>query len=229
MGAASSLVFQARLAQGNIANWNVLIVVVCYLILALEALVIWISRRRTIQRRLQTIPKFWIPVKQGDVPKPVADLIRDEYTRACVTTHLSKSFETSHPGWGTPGTQYEGVRFRTAILDTLPRLDALARETFPGFPPLMPNKAFHHHFRPLNFLFAEYPTLTREYSDLIEQARYEEDEPSLKAWLRCQELVSMISMIIGNYERYEPASTPPPVQMDWSASQSRQTLDSDAS
>ncbi|KAG8982582.1 hypothetical protein FRB90_006695, partial [Tulasnella sp. 427] len=53
-------------------------------------------------KRLKTIPKPYVAIKGGDVPKPVADLIAEEYTRACIAAAVSRPAGRTHPGWGAP-------------------------------------------------------------------------------------------------------------------------------
>lgn len=45
--------------------------------------------------------------------------IQQEYTRACLIAYESRPKDGFQEGWGRPGTNYQGVRLRTALLDTV--------------------------------------------------------------------------------------------------------------
>lgn len=84
------------------------------------------------------MPRPYIPIKQVDAPKvsgPSADVIRSgpkltcqkvarhvqaEYSRTTVIAHISSPTTAGHAGWGKPGTEWEGVHYRSYILSTVP-------------------------------------------------------------------------------------------------------------
>ena len=45
--------------------------------------------------------------------------IQQEYTRACLIAYESRPKGGFQEGWGQPGTKFEGIRFRTSLLDTI--------------------------------------------------------------------------------------------------------------
>jgi len=50
--------------------------------------------------------------------QPVQEMISREYARCALIGHLSQPKSRRLEGWGAPGTPYEGVQFRPAILET---------------------------------------------------------------------------------------------------------------
>ncbi|KAG9023063.1 hypothetical protein FS837_006016 [Tulasnella sp. UAMH 9824] len=199
-GSCVSIVLQARLASRGVANWNVLIVVGSYLALGIISAIIFLSRRHTGLKRLKTIPKPYVAVKRGDVPKPVSDLIAEEYTRACIAAAVSRPTGRTHPGWGAPESEYANVHFRSAILQTILDLDSLARKFLPELPALRPHRPMIEHLRPLSFvLLQEDPCRLKDYDELVEQARYDEEEPTEDDWRRCEEIVEQMKTILTFY------------------------------
>lgn len=49
----------------------------------------------------------------------VHNFIEHEFLRSCTIAFASLPKMSHQEGWGAPGTKYEGIRFRTAILDTV--------------------------------------------------------------------------------------------------------------
>ncbi|KAG8985055.1 hypothetical protein FRB90_004962 [Tulasnella sp. 427] len=189
-----------RLASRGVANWNVLIVVGSYLALGILSATIFLSRRHTGMKRLKTIPKPYVAIKGGDVPKPVADLIAEEYTRACIAAAVSRPTGRTHPGWGAPDGSYPNVHFRSAMLQTIVDLDTLARKFLPELPPLRPHRPMIEHLKPLSFvLLQDDPCRLKDYDEFIEQARYDEEEPTEDDWRRCEEVVEQMKSILTFY------------------------------
>ncbi len=56
------------------------------------------------------------------VVQTVFRYIQQEYTRACLIAYESRPKDGYQEGWGRPGTNYEGVRFRTSLLDTVRKI-----------------------------------------------------------------------------------------------------------
>lgn len=52
----------------------------------------------------------------------VARHIQAEYARTTVIAHMSSPTTGGHPGWGKPGTEWDGVHFRSYILATVPTM-----------------------------------------------------------------------------------------------------------
>lgn len=49
----------------------------------------------------------------------VHEYISQEFARSCLISYECQPRETTHPGWGTPGTEHGGTRFRRSLLDTI--------------------------------------------------------------------------------------------------------------
>jgi len=201
-GSCVSIVLQARLASRGVANWNVLVVVGCYVLLGIIAAIIFIYRRHRGVQRLKTIPKPYVAIKKGDVPRAVADLVSAEYTRSAMVAALSRPKKIYQPGWGAPGTPYANIQFRIAILNTIPEIDNLARKFLPDLPPMRPHRHVVEHLRKLDFVLLQDDfNRLKDYGDIVEQARYDEEEPTEEDWERCNELVEQMKSILNFYLR----------------------------
>ncbi|CAE6467847.1 unnamed protein product [Rhizoctonia solani] len=171
-----SIVVQARLPKGVVANWNVLIVVGSYVALAFISCAIWIRRRRQAAKRLRSIPKAYIPIKDGDVPKHVVKLVATEYDRAACIAYVSLPKGAEHPGWGAPGTEFEGISFRREIPATFQSIAATAQKLLPSLPAPSPFVRPAAYLLPLSRLVkmvneAAWEDVER-YSELVERCRY---------------------------------------------------------
>ncbi|KAF5382921.1 hypothetical protein D9757_006371 [Collybiopsis confluens] len=117
---------------------------------------------------------------QGNVIGEFA-FITEEYARTCLIIHQSQPRDAIHEGWGRPGTRYEGIRFRRALLDTIPEIDTLAHLVIPTHPPLKPHARMIHHFRfilPLLTSNEGEPTPLHIYDSVIQLARISHREPT---------------------------------------------------
>ncbi|TEB39190.1 hypothetical protein FA13DRAFT_452659 [Coprinellus micaceus] len=104
------------------------------------------------------------------------------------STSVLLSFHTSpfrkdivHEGWGRPGTKYQGVYFRRALLNTIQRIDHLAHTLIPTHPPLKPHARMLLHFRfliPLLPVDEDGLTPLHYYDSAIQVARNAEKELS---------------------------------------------------
>ncbi|KAK7463765.1 hypothetical protein VKT23_005702 [Stygiomarasmius scandens] len=162
-------------------NFNALVIGASYIILAVLSLIFFLKRSIAIRFRLQRISKHHKLIGPGDVPNSVHDYITKEYVRTCLIANQSLPKEALRPGWGRPGTPYEGIRFRTALLDTIPVLDSLAHNVIPATPPLKPHVRMIHHFRyiiPLLNIHEDGLTPLHYYDSVIQLARYSRREPS---------------------------------------------------
>ncbi|KAG9096461.1 hypothetical protein FS749_008423 [Ceratobasidium sp. UAMH 11750] len=186
-----SIVVQARLAKGVVANWNVLIVVGSYVALALISCIIWLSRRRRSAKRLRAIPKAYVPTKDGDVPKHAVRLIATEYDRASYIAYASLPKGAQHPGWGRPGTEFEGISFRREIPATFRTVATAAQKLLPSLPAPSPFVRPAAYLLPLARLVKMVDERVWEdverYSELVEACRYggPPSEEMYKETLRC--------------------------------------------
>ncbi|KAF9015339.1 hypothetical protein BDQ17DRAFT_1340877 [Cyathus striatus] len=128
-------------------NFNAVVIGASYIIVLLASLLFCVKRRVTVRLELQKISKAYRTVGRGDLPEPVHKYVTQEYIRTCLIAHESLPKDIVHEGWGQPGTKYSGVRFRRALLDTVPNLDALAHIVIPLHPKLKPHARMLHHFR----------------------------------------------------------------------------------
>ncbi|KAJ6519539.1 hypothetical protein C8R45DRAFT_1118322 [Mycena sanguinolenta] len=132
-------------------NINALVIGVSYATVLVISLLFCVKRRLAVRMRLQRISKAYTIIRRGDVPNSVHEYMSQEYMRTCLVSHESVPTDTYHPGWGRPGTKLEGVRFRRALLDTIPEIgrsyNALAHAVIPAHPALKPHARMLHHFR----------------------------------------------------------------------------------
>ncbi|KAG8717548.1 hypothetical protein FRC09_014099 [Ceratobasidium sp. 395] len=205
-----SIVVQARLPKGVVANWNVLIVVGSYVALALISCIIWLSRRRHSAKRLRAIPKAYVPIKDGDAPKHAVRLAATEYDRAAYIAYASLPKGAQHPGWGKPsqlssvwfsagsrelmketGTEFEGISFRREIPATFRTIAAAAQTLLPSLPAPSPFARPAAYLLPLARLVKMVDERVWEdiekYSELVEACRYggPPSEEMYKETLKC--------------------------------------------
>jgi hypothetical protein len=84
--------------------------------------VAWVQRRYMLFYRLERIPRHSIVFKQDDAPAHVVELIQTEYLRVSAISHFSRPTTGRQPGWGIPGSKYDGVYFKRAFLDAVEKL-----------------------------------------------------------------------------------------------------------
>ena len=82
----------------------------------------WVQRRYMLFYRLERIPRHSIVFKQDDAPAQVIELIQTEYLRVSAISHFSRPTTGRQPGWGIPGSKYDGVYFKRAFLDAVEKL-----------------------------------------------------------------------------------------------------------
>ncbi|KAJ6509246.1 hypothetical protein C8R47DRAFT_1173956 [Mycena vitilis] len=167
-------------------NFNALVIGSSYGVLLVVSLLFCVKRRLAVRMRLQRISKAYTILRRGDVPHPVHEYMAQEYMRTCLVSHESLPTDVFHPGWGRPGTKFDGVRFRSALLDTIPQIDALAHMVIPAHPPLKPHARMLHHFRfilPLLNTEDEEFTPLHYYDSAIQLARNAAEEPTEEEFL----------------------------------------------
>ncbi|CAK5264762.1 unnamed protein product [Mycena citricolor] len=160
---------QARGKSGSKCNQLIISLLFC------------VKRRLAVHLRMQRITKAHRILRRGDIPNSVHEYITQEYIRTCLVAHDSLPTDVFHPGWGRPGSKYEGVHFRRTLLDTIPEIDVLARLVMPSHPTLKPHVRMLHHFRfilPLLNSDEEEFTPLHYYDSAIQLARYSAEEPT---------------------------------------------------
>jgi len=98
-------------------------------------------------RKLQRLSRGRVALRKGDIPKRAHEFVVQEYSRACLIAFESSPKDAHRAGWGKPGTRWDGVCFRRALLDTVPDLDAQTRLLIPSLPPLRPHDRMSRHYR----------------------------------------------------------------------------------
>ncbi|ORX35570.1 hypothetical protein BD324DRAFT_630699 [Kockovaella imperatae] len=173
---------------GDARRWNIAILVAAYVALGISAIIHLWSRLISIKRIIRTMPKPYMPTKQIDVPKRVADHIMTQYSRTAVIAHISQATKGEQEGWGRPGSKWENQHFRTYILGTLPTMMHALRCT-PG-PPLS-----------LDPLFVAADEIkdsgairlfVNSYANLINKARFSGTEPDESDAVACDKIVDVV-------------------------------------
>ncbi|KAJ4001282.1 hypothetical protein F5050DRAFT_1796707 [Lentinula boryana] len=162
-------------------NFNALIIGASYIILLIASIFFCLKRTIAVRIKLSRFSRTHKTITRGDVPDSVHKYITEEYARTCLIAHQSQPTDAFHEGWGKPGGQYEGVRFRRALLDTIPKIDSLAHLVIPTHPPLKPHARMIHHFR---FILPLLPSNEDEltplhyYDSIVQLARISHREPT---------------------------------------------------
>lgn len=160
-------------------NFNALVIGASYLVVLAASILLCVKRRVAVRLKLQRISKAPKMLGQGDLPKSVHRYIAQEYYRACLISYESLPKDIVHEGWGRPGIAFAGQRFRRVLLNTIPRIDALARIVIPLQPQMKPHARMLHHFRfiaPLLPLDEDKISPLHYYDAAIQIARISERE-----------------------------------------------------
>ncbi|KAH8149256.1 uncharacterized protein LAJ45_06796 [Morchella importuna] len=97
----------------NSQLYNIFIIAGTYVLTALLALAIYISRIYSVRRLMEEIPKSWAPVKKMDLPKRVHKAIAGNLGRSAIIAVQSRPNPStvsgtggviSHPGWSAPSS-----------------------------------------------------------------------------------------------------------------------------
>ncbi|KAI0724476.1 hypothetical protein C8T65DRAFT_734097 [Cerioporus squamosus] len=169
-----------------VKNFNAVVIGAAYVLVLVLSLAFCIKRRIAVHRRLQRISKTFHTLGKNDVPDTVFRYIQQEYTRACLIAYESRPKDGFQEGWGRPGTKFEGVRFRTSLLDTVREIDKLAHKVIPRHPALRPQARMLHHFRfilPLLSKDEDGLTPLHYYDSAIQLARHMSREPTEQEYI----------------------------------------------
>ncbi|KAI0762915.1 hypothetical protein C8Q74DRAFT_1206807 [Fomes fomentarius] len=167
-------------------NVNAVIIGASYVAVLILSLALCLKRRIAVHRRLQRISKTFHILGKNDVPEKALRFIQQEYTRACLIAYESRPKDGFQEGWGRPGTNHEGVRLRTALLDTVRDIDTLAHKVIPRHPTLRPQARMLHHFRfiiPLLGKDEDGLTPLHYYDSAIQLARHTSREPTEQEYI----------------------------------------------
>ncbi|KAJ4486352.1 hypothetical protein J3R30DRAFT_1492308 [Lentinula aciculospora] len=162
-------------------NFNALIIGASYVALFVASLFFCLKRTLAVRLKLSRFSRTHKTITRGDVPDSVHKFITQEYARACLIAYQSQPTGAFHEGWGKPGGQYEGVRFRSVLLETISKIDLLAHLVIPTHPSLKPHARMIHHFRfilPLLISNEDNLTPLHYYDSIIQLARISHREPT---------------------------------------------------
>ncbi|BEI85645.1 hypothetical protein CcaverHIS002_0510460 [Cutaneotrichosporon cavernicola] len=180
-------------------RWNLFAMVAAYAGVVIISLFHIGSRLTSVRRSLNTMPKPYMPTKTMDLPKKVANHIATEYSRTAMIAHISQATAGMHEGWGRPKTKWEGIHYRTSILDTLPEMRVLLL----GDTPNRPNDlgaliAAASRIDP-SHRQGEPSTLelfVASYVDMVQRARYQRAEPTEKEASAVEKVVAFVRNLI---------------------------------
>ncbi|KAK4667462.1 hypothetical protein QC763_309480 [Podospora pseudopauciseta] len=77
-------------------NWNILVVTVCYVVTVLVIFFIYVTRIYISRSVLSSIPKSWIPIDKGDVPRSVREMIVEGLSRSAAIAYEARP-RVPHP------------------------------------------------------------------------------------------------------------------------------------
>lgn len=113
------------IAQAYLRNkqlFNVFVIAGTYLLTALLALLIYISRIYTFRRLLAEIPKEYVPMRKVDLPNRVHSAVTSGLSRSALITVRTRPNQAlgawgtvNHPGWAPPGGELQGVQYVAVI------------------------------------------------------------------------------------------------------------------
>ncbi|CAD6568992.1 MAG: hypothetical protein CYPHOPRED_003015 [Cyphobasidiales sp. Tagirdzhanova-0007] len=179
-----------------------------YLLVGLASAVIGFSRLYTVRKVLASIPKGYLPLGKDELNKNVCRLAASEYTRCAMIVHATSPQGRTLPGWGAPGTDYAGVRFRSAILQTLDVLEAVLPPLKSSSSPsaLIPTRSKHASplakYMPL--FGGDQPIIPNTllpllnlYEKYLEDARWRFEEPSEQDYENCLRIVAVLVDVVG--------------------------------
>ncbi|KAH7104219.1 hypothetical protein BKA62DRAFT_498597 [Auriculariales sp. MPI-PUGE-AT-0066] len=210
---AAALLLEAkrRSRDATIDNLKALYIGLGYVILAVATLTLFIVRGREIRNKLARIPQNHVAIREEDVPKSVHVFISHEYLRCAAILAASQPTNGNHEGWGEIGTEYEGIRLRRRLLDTIHELNAAVLFLLPSYPPIRPTTRIAEHLRQLEGILVQRNkraiSSLVEYDSIIEFARYAQREPTMDEFLRGMRAANDL---IETLRTYEPTEEPEP-------------------
>lgn len=174
-------------------RWDIVILTAAYIALGIIAIIhVW-SRLLSIKKILRTMPKPYMPTKQIDVPRKVADHIMIEYSRTAVIAHISQATTAQQEGWGRPGTKWENHHFRTYILNTLPTMkQSLAPQA--RAPPLSLDPLFEAADNVGDN--GAIRLFVNSYARIVDQARFGKREPTETDAAACEKVMEVVLLTL---------------------------------
>ncbi|EJD55663.1 hypothetical protein AURDEDRAFT_109907 [Auricularia subglabra TFB-10046 SS5] len=207
VSSAAALFLEARRTarDGSIKNLHSLYIGLAYVILVVVSLIFFAKRRRDVHIKLSKIPRKHVAIRREDVPKTVHKFISEEYLRSAAILYASQPVDGHQDGWGDPGTDFEGIRFRRRLLDTVVEVDEAARAIVPRLLPIRPHTRVLHHLRALTPLIPvdeSGSSCLRRYDSVIEFARHARREPTEEEFVRGLQAASDLVTIFRSYDPY---------------------------
>ena len=137
-------------------------------------------------------------------------LVTSEFTRCAMIVHATRPTGRALPGWGTTDSEYSGIHFRSAILQTVSVLDAVipGRLLSPDSATARPIPTRSKHASPLAkylpLLQGDDPVIPRAllpllqlYESRLEDARWAAQEPTQAHYEECLRIVAVLVDVIG--------------------------------
>jgi len=186
--------------RGLNSNWNALVVGLSYIVLAFVSLGYYMHRSTRSRRRMAQLSVLRPSGPQ--LPWLVDNYVSGEYARACAIAFASLPNVEKRPGWGSPGSIFEGVRFRTAILDTIAPLHDLARQVVPHLPKLQPRQPLLDYMIPLLPLIpseGESRNCLHTWIEAVEMARDYSSELNEECFVRGMQAAGKLTKIFDEY------------------------------
>lgn len=150
-----------------------------FVLVGILAAFISISRLITVRRSLASIPKSYVPISSGDLPRPIYRLISSEYSRAALISYVARPTDRSLKGLSSSSTlspsntdTAEIIHFRSAIISTSDALAELLSADDSLATPIA--------VRLSAALPAAFEPLINLYARLLDDALYGFNEPSEK-------------------------------------------------
>ncbi|CAG7847051.1 SubName: Full=Uncharacterized protein {ECO:0000313/EMBL:CCA68214.1} [Serendipita indica DSM 11827] len=187
----------------NLRIWDFVLFGLPYLVTALAVFVCGLQRQYMLTYRLERVPRGSIVLQTDDAPRDVVDLVRTEYLRCSAIAYEALPTTGSQPGWGRPGTIYDGMNFKRAFLDAVEKIDATAREILPSLPRMPYPFQLCVHLRPLLGILPEAEKEAKEIDKFVRLVVYSENgqDEVVGERLRHSEAKSATEMTEEEYER----------------------------
>ncbi|CAG8792444.1 32199_t:CDS:2, partial [Racocetra persica] len=154
-------------------------------------------RLNLVKKALSNIPKPFMPIKETDVPNSVFNLITDELKRVSMIawTGEPKPEDVNLPGWGRPGSDYDGIHFKTSMINTFSLIEQNALKNLSL--KRQPSMSVQRYID----LLIEHRVIDRglghAYVEGYERARFSEDEVSQEQYTQFMKLVFQLLRRLG--------------------------------
>ncbi|KAI9104634.1 hypothetical protein DFS34DRAFT_204274 [Phlyctochytrium arcticum] len=170
---------------------------VCLLVVA--SLLIVSSRKLSIRSALQDIPKRYVPINRTDVPKRVYQLIQADLSKVANIASSAKPRAIDAPdiGWGQPDTEFEGVHYRTAAIQSFEILESAVTQYHQALHRTAPTTVRRY----IELLVCEglvRSDVGQAYTDRYERVRYGHDEMTMQEYV---DFMRSFALVLREVER----------------------------